>query len=84
VNHSWTGGWAGDGDGGCNAWTRVETYQSIREDRAMRLPRMTTRRWMIAVAIVAFLFGMADRSRRFSAIADLYDGHSEASVKTPD
>jgi hypothetical protein len=50
----------------------------------MRLPRMTTRRWMIAVAILAFLFGMADRSRRFSAIADLYDGHSEASVKTPD
>ncbi len=50
----------------------------------MRLPRMMTRRWIIAVAIVAFLFGMANRSRRFSAIADLYYGHSEASVNTQD
>jgi hypothetical protein len=39
---------------------------------------------MVAVAVVASLFGLAERSQRFSAVADLHDGQSEASVKTPD
>jgi hypothetical protein len=50
----------------------------------MRLTRMTTRRWMVAVAVVAIFFGLAERSRRFSEIADLHDGQSEASVTTPE
>jgi hypothetical protein len=39
----------------------------------MRLPRMTTRRWMIAVAVVALLIGAAvaidRRSKRFARLA---------------
>ena len=39
----------------------------------MRLPRMTTRRWMVAVAIVAILIGVGlevgRRSRRFARLA---------------
>lgn len=53
----------------------------------MRLPRVrfTVRRLMVAVAVVGLLFGMADRSRRFSAIADLYGGYRvQASVTTPE
>jgi hypothetical protein len=42
----------------------------------MRLPRMTTRRWMIAVAVVALLTGMAIELRlrrvRFHAMAAHY------------
>jgi hypothetical protein len=30
----------------------------------MRLPRMTTRRWMVAVAVVAMLMGEADIAQR--------------------
>jgi len=52
--------------------------------RSYPRPRFTVRRLMFAVAIVAFLFGMADRSRRFSAIAGLYSQRSQASVTTPD
>jgi hypothetical protein len=35
----------------------------------MQLPRMTTRRWMIAVAIVALLFYMERRRRSFESLA---------------
>lgn len=42
----------------------------------MRLPRMTTRRWMIAVAVLCLTFGglaglqrMNERSQRFRALA---------------
>src|SRR3954451_14919639 len=39
----------------------------------MRLPRMTTRRWMIAVAVVALAcaatIALMERSRRFARIA---------------
>ena len=39
----------------------------------MRQPRMTTRRWMVAVAIVAILIGvgleLSRRSRRFARLA---------------
>jgi hypothetical protein len=41
----------------------------------MRLPRMTTRRWMIAVAIVAIGFGaliLVHRSRSYAALAALH------------
>jgi hypothetical protein len=43
----------------------------------MRLPRMTTRRWMIAVAAVALAcavrVALNERSRRFTRIAQGYD-----------
>ncbi len=41
----------------------------------MRRPRMTTRRWMIAVAIVAVVIGIYERRRRFLRLAAI---HAEA------
>jgi hypothetical protein len=35
----------------------------------MRLPRMTTRRWMIAVAVVAFVAGLIQRHNNFQQLA---------------
>ncbi len=42
----------------------------------MRLPRMTTRRWMIAVAVVAVVVGASMvivRSRSYAALAAFHD-----------
>jgi hypothetical protein len=47
----------------------------------MRLPRMTTRRWMIVVAITAVGFGtglLIERSRSYAALCALHtDGEKE-------
>ena len=48
----------------------------------MRLPRMTTRRWMIAVAVVAILLGAGlETGRRSFRFARLSDCHSNAALE---
>jgi hypothetical protein len=41
----------------------------------MRLPRMTTRRWMIVVAVVGIALGMIERHERFRWIAVRHRGN---------
>jgi hypothetical protein len=58
MNRSWRGQ---SGAGRCGKLERVIHYPPLPlrvvEAMAMRLPRMTTRRWMIAVAAVGLLMG---------------------------
>ena len=44
----------------------------------MRLPRMTTRRWMIAVAVVGLLCLLVHRSRSFAARAAYHESRMVA------
>jgi 1-acyl-sn-glycerol-3-phosphate acyltransferase len=49
----------------------------------MRLPRMTTRRWMIAVVIGAVLFGameISQRRKRFRFLSNSYHMAAEMSL----
>ena len=44
----------------------------------MRLPRMTTRRWMVAVAVAGILCLLAHRHRRFSSRAAYHESKTIA------
>jgi hypothetical protein len=50
-------------------WSSAEGCRFLMEDGTMRLPRMTTRRWMVAVAIVGLVSGgtieLVRRRQRF-------------------
>ena len=50
----------------------TETGDVEIQARAMRLPRMTTRRWMIAVAVVALLIGGSIGGYRLKKWHDLF------------
>jgi hypothetical protein len=51
----------------------------------MPLPRMTTRRWMIAVAVVAVLVGwLFERQARFARFAAYYKEHRFDSIESYD
>jgi hypothetical protein len=58
----------------------MRTIEAL-ESPAMRLPRMTTRQWMIAVAIVGVLLGGIDGAqrlrRRRDEFADRAQWHRE-------
>jgi hypothetical protein len=53
---------------GYQRWLRTSTFQ----ERDMRFPRMTTRRWMIAVAFLGILFAGAIHIGRYLALRHAY------------
>ncbi len=55
----------------------AETGDVEIQARAMRLPRMTTRRWMIAVAVVALLIGGSIGGYRLKRFHDLFLDRAE-------
>jgi hypothetical protein len=51
-------GWFAE-QGLCTLWISIDPCHSRWKARAMRVPRMTTRRWMIAVAVMAVMLAAA-------------------------
>src|SRR5262245_1283533 len=61
-------------------WQRrsiIQACQSITEDRAMRLPRMTTRRWMVTVGLVALALASGIGWHRMVSLSRLYRCRAE-------
>jgi len=48
----------------------------------MRLPQMTTRRWMVAVVVVGLLCLLEHRRRSFASLAEYHDSKTWQSMAT--